>query len=372
MTLQYGTLTIDPPLILAPMAGVTDRYYRLLIRRIGGVGLVCAEFVSSESMARGNKRAMRMLMFTEEERPIAIQIYGSDPDRMAAAAEIVEEIGADVCDINMGCPANKVLKGCSGAALMGDLDLARRIIRSVRSRLTRPLTVKFRMGLDSNRKNFLELGRICEGEGVSAVAMHGRTAKQMYAGQADWNAIAALKEHVKIPVIGNGDVRTPDDALRLISDSGCDGVMIGRASMKNPWIFRQVAARLSGADVPPGTLAERRDIILEHFRMIERGETEIAAAGGPAGFALHKIRTFTGWYTHGLPGGRLLRQRISSLRSPEEFLDAVASFFDELSKSGVDLDAAASESPHDDMPVRAGKSGEPLNSSFGGSESIGA
>src|SRR5947208_4826518 len=164
--LRIGTLRVDPPLVLAPMAGITDHLYRLMLRRIGGVGLVTMEFISSEAITRGNARQLRKMVFSEEERPLSIQIYGSDPERMAAAADIVAELGPDVCDINMGCPANKVLKGCAGAALMGDPELARAIVRKVRSRLSIPLTVKFRLGVDDARKNFLEIGRICEGAGA--------------------------------------------------------------------------------------------------------------------------------------------------------------------------------------------------------------
>src|SRR5262252_1019435 len=160
--LRFGAIPIDPPLILAPMAGITDHVYRLMLRQIGGVGLVTMEFISSEAITRGNARQTRKLLFSDDERPLSIQIYGSDPERMAAAADIVEALGPDVCDINMGCPANKVLKGCAGAALMGDLDLARRIIRAVRAKLSIPLTVKFRLGLDDRRMSFLDLGRMCE------------------------------------------------------------------------------------------------------------------------------------------------------------------------------------------------------------------
>src|SRR6185436_3396347 len=214
--LTLGQVRIDPPLVLAPMAGITDHVYRLMLRRIGGVGLVTMEFISSEAITRGNARQLRKMVFSDEERPLSIQIYGSDPERMAAAADIVEELGPDVCDINMGCPANKVLKGCAGAALMGDLPLARRIVREVRSRLTIPLTVKFRLGLDESRRNFLDLGKLCEDEGASAVAMHARTARQMYTGRADRREIAQLKRHLSIPVVGNGDVETAADAVAMM------------------------------------------------------------------------------------------------------------------------------------------------------------
>ena len=318
--LQIGQVRVDPPLVLAPMAGITDHVYRLMLRRIGGVGLVTMEFISSEAITRGNARQLRKLVFSDEERPLSIQIYGSDPERMAAAAEIVEELRPDVCDINMGCPTNKVLKGCAGAALMGDLPLARAIVREVKRRLTIPLTVKFRLGLDDRRLNFLDLGRMCEDEGVAAVAMHARTARQMYTGQADRRRIAELKRHLAIPVVGNGDVVIAEDALALFADTGCDAVMIGRATMKNPWIFRQVADRLAGAPAREATLEERRDLMLAHFDAIE------TAAHDPRE-ALHKLRTMTGWYTSGLPHGRALRIRISDLRTPAEFREAVVGFF---------------------------------------------
>ena len=319
--LQLGSLAIDPPLVLAPMAGITDRQFRLILRQIGGVGLVTMEFISSEAITRGNARQIRKLLFSEEERPLSIQIYGSDPGRMAAAAEIVEELRPDVCDINMGCPANKVLKGCAGAALMGDLDLAREIIREVRRRLTVPLTVKFRLGLEESRKNFLELGRICEGEGAAAVMLHGRTARQMYTGRADWARIAELKRAVSIPVVGNGDVETARDALEMFRQTGCDAVMCGRATMKNPWIFRQIAELLAGREAREPALSERRDLMLSHFEAIERTAFDPREA-------LHKLRTMTSWYTHGLPNGRALRVRISELETPADFRAAVEEFFD--------------------------------------------
>ena len=318
--LHYGPVPIDPPLILAPMAGITDRAYRRVIREIGSVGLVSMEFISSESLTRGIETTLNKIAFEHEERPLAIQIYGSDTGRMSDAAAIVEGVGADVCDINMGCPANKILKGCAGAALMGDLALARRIIRVVRSRIGIPLTVKFRVGIDEARANWVELGRICEGEGVTAVALHPRTAKQMYTGRADWDRIARLKEALRIPVVGNGDVEEPEDVLEMMSRTGCDAVMIGRASLKNPWIFAQAAALLSGRRRPAATLKERREHIRRHFALITASEDEK--------LALHKMRTFTGWYSRGLPNGRLLRARIGEAQTVMQLLDFLEGFFE--------------------------------------------
>jgi nifR3 family TIM-barrel protein len=263
-----------------------------------------------------------MMHFSPEERPLAIQIYGSDVATMREAALVVEELGADICDINMGCPANKVLKGCAGAALMGDLKLAEGIVRSVRDAISIPLTVKFRLGLDDCRRNYLDLGRLCEANGVAAVALHARTARQMFTGEADWSHLARLKEALAIPVIGNGDVREPEDALRMLAETGCDGVMVGRGATKNPWIFRQTAARMAGSRVTEPTLADRRDLILDHFRMVADREHSL--------FALHKLRKFTGWYTHGLPNGRKLRQAINQLPDVPTFLATVEEFLGDL------------------------------------------
>jgi nifR3 family TIM-barrel protein len=319
--LRLGPVPLDLPLVLAPMAGVTDRDFRLIVRRIGGVGLVTMEFIASQALVRGVRKTLDLMHFAAEERPISIQIYGSDPDTMAAAARQVEALGADVCDINMGCPANKVLKGCAGCALMGDLDLARRIVAAVRAAISIPLTVKFRLGLDQERKNFLELGRICEGEGADGVALHARTARQMFSGEAreQWGEIARLKAAVGIPVFGNGDVREPADALAMMRSTGCDGVLIGRAATKNPWIFRQATDLLAGKLSEPASLLARREMILDHLRLVARRE--------PSKFALHKLRKFTGWYTHGLPHGRVLRQSIQQIPDVPSFLATVEAFF---------------------------------------------
>jgi tRNA-dihydrouridine synthase B len=317
---RIGSVEVDPPLVLAPMAGITDQYFRRILKRIGGVGVVSMEFISSEALTRGSERTRSLMRFHPEERPLAIQIYGSDPTRMAEAAATVEGLGADIVDINMGCPANKILKGCAGAALMGDLKGAEAIIRSCRDRVRIPLTVKFRLGLDDSRANYRELGRIAEAAGADAVALHARTARQMFTGKADWSRIRELKRLLSIPVSGNGDILSADDALSMWRETGCDGVMIGRGAMQNPWIFRETAARLRGETPGPVTLRDRREMILGHFRLLRDQEEER--------FALHKIRTFTGWYTHGLPNGRHLRQKISTLPTVDAFLNEVESFFD--------------------------------------------
>lgn len=315
-----SSLAIDPPLFLAPMAGVTDRDFRLIVRRIGGIGVVSMEFISSKLLLAGDRRTRRMMTFSPEERPLAIQIYGSDPATLAEAARIVDGLGVDICDINMGCPANKVLAGCSGAALMGDPRLAARIVRAVRAVTTLPLTVKFRLGLDDQRQNFLELGHICEEEGADAVTLHARTARQMFTGRSDWRRIGELKAALRIPVIGNGDVLEVGDALRLFAETGCDAVMIGRGATRNPWIFRQIAARLGSLSGHEPTLAERRDLVLDHFRTLLERETPEEA--------LHKMRSFTRWYTQGLAGGVEARRHIAGIAAPEQFLELIAGAFD--------------------------------------------
>ncbi|HEX2165299.1 MAG TPA: tRNA dihydrouridine synthase DusB [Thermoanaerobaculia bacterium] len=320
--LRLGPVAVDPPLFLAPMAGVTDQDFRLIVRRIGGVGVVAMEFVSSKMLLAGDRRLEPVMRFSDEERPLAIQVYGGDAATMAEAARIVEAIGADLVDVNMGCPANKVLRGCAGAALMGDLGLARQIVREVARAVSIPVTVKFRLGLDERRRNHMELGRICEGEGAAAVALHARTARQMFTGRADWREIARLEQALSIPVIGNGDVTRADDAVAMLRETGCDGVMIGRGATRNPWIFRQAAARLSGGRLAEPTLDDRRRLILDHFATVIEREPEVQA--------LHKLRAFTNQYSRGLPAGERLRRQISGHRTPGDFVAAVERHFVEI------------------------------------------
>ena len=318
--LVIGGLCLPSPLVLAPMAGVTDRYFRGIVRRIGGVGLVTMEFISSKMLVQGERRTLELLQFDDAERPLSIQIYGSDVATMVEAAREVAALEPDACDINMGCPANKVLKGCAGAALMGDLPLATEIIREVRKVVPMPLTVKFRVGLNDRRRSYLELGRICEGEGIDAVALHGRTARQRFTGEADWSTIARLKQEISIPVLGNGDILTADDALSMLAETGCDGVLVGRGATRNPWIFRQIAARLAGSTWPDPTLEERRALILDHF--------EAVIAGDEPKLALHRLRNFTGWYSRGLPDGLELRRQIQKQPDAPALRDEVERFLD--------------------------------------------
>ncbi len=317
--LCIGTVPVAPPLILAPMAGITDRDFRLLIRRLGGCGLVSMEFISSEGLTRQHAGTLKLLHFVEEERPIAIQIYGSDPERMAEAARTVEAMGADVCDINMGCPANKVLKGCAGAALTGDLPRAARIVRAVRAAVSVPLTVKFRLGVSDTQRTYLELGRICQDEGADAVTLHPRTARQQFTGHSEWDAIAALKRELRVPVVGNGDVTLPAQAVEMFRATGCDAVMIGRGCLHNPWIFRETAALLRGEATERPDLLERRALMRSHFTEVMRREDDRTA--------LHKLRKFTGWYSHGLPDGRRLRRQLSEVASAGELVGAVEEYF---------------------------------------------
>lgn len=314
---RIGALTLESRLVLAPMAGITDHHFRLMIRRLGGVGLVSMEFISADAVTRGIDKIVRKMRFSEEERPLAIQIYGSEPERMAECAAVVEALRPDLCDINMGCPANKILKGCAGASLLGDLPRAARIIAACRKRLSIPLTVKFRLGLGRGPAPLVyrELGSICEDNGVDAVTLHARTAAQLYTGAAEWEHLARLKEAVRIPVIGNGDVRDTESARRMLDETGVDAVMIGRAVMTDPWVFRRIDAGFAGRDLAGPTLDERLSIIRTHFSWIMRDED------GPA--ALHKLRTFLGRYTHGLPGGAAVRRQINQLTRPESFLDVL-------------------------------------------------
>src|SRR5882672_12325454 len=231
---------IAPATVLAPMAGVTDTVFRRMIRGLGGCGLIMTEFTSAEAITRNAARSSRYLFFDPDEHPITGQLFGADPNVMASAAAMVEQLGFDIVDINLGCPARKVIK-CGGSGLLRDLKALEQVLRAVRSAVSIPLTIKVRAGWDENSIVAVEVARMAEQIGIEAIAVHPRTRLQAYSGHADWNIISAVKQAVRMPVIGNGDINSPEDAMRMLRETGCDAVMIGRAASNNPWIFRQIS-----------------------------------------------------------------------------------------------------------------------------------
>ena len=268
--LTIGGLVLANPVILAPMAGVTDLPFRLLCKE-SGCGLVVSEMISDNALLFDNDRTLEMLRMEPAERPVAMQIFGSNPELMAQAAQKVEAAGADIIDINMGCPAPKIVKNGEGSALMRKPELAQRILRAVVAAVQVPVTVKIRKGWSEQEVNAVELALLAEEAGVAAVAVHGRTREQFYEGKADWQIIREVKEALSIPVIGNGDIWSPADAARMLEQTGCDGIMVGRGCQGNPWLFRDILAYLQTGVVPPApSLEERRRFILRHLDIDHR------------------------------------------------------------------------------------------------------
>lgn len=267
---QIGSIPIDPPLTLAPMAGQTNHVFRTLCREIGDCGLVCTELLSSQAIHFKNSKTLVMFDWAEDKHPFAVQLYGGDPAIMAEAAQVVVELGADIVDINMGCWVPKIARSGSGAALLRDVCTAARVVESVVKAVSAPVTVKVRSGWDAQNLTAVEFARAAEDAGAKAIAVHARTAQQGFTGSADWDVIRQVKTAVKqMPVIGNGDVFTAADAARMFALTGCDGIMIGRAALGNPWIFRQIAHELRTGDaLPPPTPQEQAAMILRHARLM--------------------------------------------------------------------------------------------------------
>jgi tRNA-dihydrouridine synthase B len=312
-------VVVDPPLILAPVAGHTDTLFRQAIKDLGGCGLVVSELVSTEGLTRDQKQTLYLTSFEDTERPISIQIFGSDPDRMARSAAMVQEMGADIVDINLGCPVKKVVKQGGGSNLLRDLPLMERILKAVRKSITIPLTVKIRSGWDRNSINAVEVLRLAEDSGIEALAIHGRARCDMFSGRADWPVIAQVKERARIPIMGNGDVFAPQDAERMLRETGVDGVMIGRGVLSNPWLIRQCFDFLNGKSVAPVTLRARADFIIA---FLQRILLEV-----PAPVALGKMKKMGGYLSKGISEGAQLRNRIHSARSGKELLGIVQEFF---------------------------------------------
>jgi nifR3 family TIM-barrel protein len=333
--IKIRDVVVRPALILAPMAGLTDTVFRQVIRRLGGCGLIMTEFTSSEGITRSAAKTLRYLYFRENERPITAQLFGAEPAVMARAAEIVEDLGFDIVDINLGCPAKKVVK-CGGSGLLRDLPLLERILRAVRSAVSIPLTIKIRSGWDESSIVATEVARMAESVGVEAIAVHPRTRVQGFEGAANWRVIADVKQTVCVPVIGNGDVRTPQDALRMVEETGCDGVMIGRTAASNPWIFRQIAQYVADGVYEHPTEADRYHLLCGYFRML-------VDSGMPD--ALGKMKQFACWFTHGVRNGAALRAAVHSARSTDEVLLRVDAFFSEHGHAGSPARLAGLESP---------------------------
>lgn len=308
--LQIGNIKLANPVVSAPMAGVTDRAFRVLAREMG-CGLVCTEMVSDQALLYKNSKTLKMVNFAGEPSPLSVQIFGSDPDYMAHAAEIVVSQGADIVDINMGCPAPKIVRNNEGCALMQNPHLAAEIVHRVATRVKVPVTVKMRKGWDEENINAVELAKQVVAAGAVAVTVHGRTRNQFYSGEADWEIIKKVKAAVDVPVIGNGDIRSPQDAARMLEQTGCDGVMIGRAAMGNPWLFKQTVHYLNtGELLPPPTSEERIAVALRHLEMIVADKGEF--------IGVSEMRKHAAWYTKGFRGAANLRQRINQAKTVDE------------------------------------------------------
>jgi len=300
------------------MAGVTNRAFRVMCKRAGGVGLVTTEMFSAYAVKFRDPGTNTMIDWTDEERPVSVQVFGGDPETVAIAARRLQDAGADIIDLNFGCPVPKVAKSGSGAVLLKDLDKAREILIAARQAVSVPLTIKTRVGWGIGDRQVLDLAKTAEICGVDAVAVHGRVAVQGYSGRADWDIIAEVKQSVRIPVIANGDVITPEDAKQVIQRTGCDGVMIGRGSLGDPWVFGRIAEYLrSGQILPPPTTEEKLAAAKEHARMLLGILGEKRAA--------KEMRGHLVWYIKGMPGAPKLRGRLMTTRSIEEIEEVLDS-----------------------------------------------
>ena len=346
---RIGPHEIQVPFLLAPMAGVSEMPFRVLALELGA-GLATTELISANGIFYQNRRTRQYMTFDQnKERPYSLQLFGGDEASMAVAAREAWQHGADIIDINMGCPVKKVTKTGAGSSLMCDPKRAASLITKMREAVEDkvPITAKIRTGWDANSLNFIEVARALEDAGCAAIAMHARTRAQAYAGHAQWHLIGELKSAVKMPVIGNGDVQSASDALRMMRETGCDGVMVGRGALGNPWIFESLKA---GVDLPAPSGEERRAFILRHFREhvafhvgLDAGNNEVKRRYSPEQQAIRTFRQHLIWYSRGLPGGAAFRQGAMQIESVAEVEDAVFAFFGGLGKSSLAVETEEAE-----------------------------
>jgi tRNA-dihydrouridine synthase B len=339
---KIGSIQLDHPVALAPMAGMTDTAFRRLVKRKGGCGLVVTEMVSSEGLVRGIDRTLDYAEYTEEERPVSIQIFGGDPKVMADAAQVVEGMGADVVDINMGCPVPKIAKHNAGCSLMREPSHAASVVRAMVDAVKIPVTVKMRAGWNDREINAPTLARLVEDAGASAIAVHGRTAAQSYTGESDWSLIGRVAESVRIPVFGSGDCVQADQVVTRLRESAVAGVLVGRGALRNPWIFAQAAGLAAGGSVEAVSREDRGQFLLDYIELLLRervdeapgfrhavpGQSDAAPVlRGRERWVVNKIRALGSWYTKGLDGGAQLRVAINSAESIQSLRSIVTDFF---------------------------------------------
>ncbi|MEZ5428120.1 MAG: tRNA dihydrouridine synthase DusB [Pyrinomonadaceae bacterium] len=342
---KIRNIEINPPLVLSPMAGVTDFTFRRLLKKRGGIGLTVSEFISVEGLTRHNPKSKRQMRFLEEERPFAVQIFGGEVKRMVMGAEMAEEVGADILDVNCGCPAPKVVKKGGGSGLLKDLPNLELILTEIKKAISIPLTLKIRTGFSDARINCVEVAKMAEQCGVEHLQVHGRTREQGYKGEADWDLIRQVKEAVSIPVSGNGDVTTIEFALDKFRQTGCDGILIGRGAMQNPWIFRQIQDVLEGRPPYQPPIEEKQAVLLEFFELLSEDMPEKAALG--------KMKQLAGQFTKGLVGGAQFRQTLYHSQTADEILDNIGIYFNTLHERQTYGDGAVEADADRDLEINS-------------------